>query len=57
MKKGIKKVKGFYFETLKNHQVKNFFSEMGFEEDSNKESFILHTNQFRSRNINYVKVI
>lgn len=57
IKKGIKKVKGFYFETLKNHQVKNFFSEMGFEEDSNKESFILHTNQFRSRNINYVKVI
>jgi FkbH-like protein len=57
--KGIEKIKASFLSTPKNHQVKNFYDEFGFQIESTNgddTNYVILIDDFKSININYIKV-
>lgn len=57
--KGIEKIKASFLSTPKNHQVKNFYDEIGFQIESTNgddTNYVILIDDFKSININYIKV-
>lgn len=56
-KDGVSIIKARYKETQKNKQVANFYLDMGFNEDKKENEYSLKKENFKSKRINYIKLI
>ncbi len=56
-KEGVSIIKARYKETQKNKQVANFYLDMGFNEGKKENEYSLKKENFKSKRINYIKLI
>jgi len=56
-KEGVSIIKARYKETQKNKQVENFYSDMGFDLGHKENEYFLKKENFKSKKINYIKLI
>lgn len=58
--KKIIDLKGKYIKTKKNEQVKEFYDKCSFDlvyENESIRNYVLNTNNFKPRKLNYIEVI
>jgi len=58
-KKGIPQIKASYFKTIKNQQVEKFYDNIGFSitsQTGNSKYYVLETDNYITKNIDYIKI-